>query len=58
MYALTADLFFAERLERACLDTLSDGIMTGDLASLVEPGFHARAVTFEEFLDAVAARLS
>jgi len=49
---------FAERLERACLDTLSDGIMTGDLASLVEPGFHARAVTFEEFLDAVAARLS
>jgi isocitrate dehydrogenase len=48
---------FAGKLEKACLDTLADGVMTKDLVNLVEPGFKAREVTSEEFLDAVAARL-
>ena len=49
---------FGEKLERACLDTLNDGIMTKDLAGLVEPGFSARAVDSQEFLDAIAQRLA
>jgi isocitrate dehydrogenase len=48
---------FAEKLEKSCLDTLADGVMTKDLVNLVEPGFEAHEVTSEEFLDAVAARL-
>ncbi|NLM83778.1 MAG: NADP-dependent isocitrate dehydrogenase [Clostridiales bacterium] len=54
---LTDLVDFGERLERACLDTLSSGVMTGDLAGLAEPGYCAKAVTSEEFIDAVAARL-
>ena len=49
---------FADRLERACFDTLNAGIMTKDLVGLVEPGFQARAVDSEAFLDAVAQRLA
>ncbi|MDR0862724.1 MAG: NADP-dependent isocitrate dehydrogenase [Oscillospiraceae bacterium] len=48
---------FANKLEAACLDTLSSGIMTTDLVPLTEPGFNARAVTSAEFMDAVATRL-
>ena len=48
---------FADKLEEACYDTLNAGVMTKDLVNLVEPGFPAKAVTSEEFLDAVAARL-
>ena len=48
---------FADKLEEACYDTLNAGVMTKDLVGLVEPGFSAKAVTSEEFLDAVAARL-
>jgi len=48
---------FAERLENASLDTMRAGIMTTDLASLVEPGFEARAVDSWEFIDAIAERL-
>ncbi len=48
---------FAGRLEDACLGTLNSGIMTKDLVNLTEPGFNAKAVTSEEFLDAVSARL-
>ena len=48
---------FADKLEEACYDTLNAGVMTKDLVGLVEPGFSATAVTSEEFLDAVAARL-
>jgi isocitrate dehydrogenase len=44
---------FAERLERACIATLEAGVMTRDLVGLVEPGFEARAVSTQEFLDAV-----
>ena len=49
---------FGAALEQACFDTLNAGIMTGDLVGLAEPGFPARSVTSEEFLDAVAARLA
>ena len=49
---------FGERLEAASLRTLEDGVMTKDLLPLVEPGFQARGVDSEEFLDAVAARLA
>ena len=49
---------FAGKLEAACFDTLNAGIMTRDLVGLVEPGFQARAVGSEEFLDAIAQRLT
>ena len=49
---------FGEKLEEACFDTLNEGIMTKDLVGLVEPDFKATAVTSEEFLDAIAARLT
>ena len=54
-----ADLVrFAGKLEEACFDTLNDGVMTRDLVGLVEPGFSARAVDSEEFLDEIAGRLA
>ncbi len=49
---------FAGRLEQACIDTLMSGKMPKELAALAEPGFTATAVSAEDFLDAVAARLS
>jgi isocitrate dehydrogenase len=53
-----ADLVsFGDRLERACIDTLEGGVMTKDLVGLVDDGFSARAVTTQEFLDAVRAKL-
>ncbi len=48
---------FGQRLEDAALGTLKDGVMTKDLLPLTEPGFPARGVGSEEFLDAIAARL-
>jgi len=48
---------FAAKLETACFDTLNSGIMTSDLASLVEPGFEAKPVNSWEFIDAVAAAM-
>ena len=49
---------FADRLEAACFRTLQDGIMTRDLVGLVEPGFSARAVDSETFLDEIAKRIA
>ena len=49
---------FGEKLEEACFDTLNDGIMTKNLVGLVEPGFEAKAVDSEEFLDAISERLA
>ena len=49
---------FADKLEDACYATLNAGTMTKDLVGLVEPGFPAKAVTSEEFLDAVASCLA
>ena len=37
---------------------LKDGVMTKDLLGLVEPGFQARGVDSEEFLDEIAKRLA
>jgi isocitrate dehydrogenase len=48
---------FADRLEKACFDTLSDGVMPKELCQLAEAGYPAREATTEEFIDAVAARL-
>jgi len=48
---------FADRLENACLNTLRGGVMTTDLAGLVEPGFKAQVVNSWEFLEAIAKRL-
>lgn len=48
---------FGQRLENASLRTLERGVMTKDLLPLVEPGFQARGVDSEEFLDAIAASL-
>ena len=48
---------FADRLEKACFDTLNSGVMTKDLAGLAEPGTPVRAVDTETFLDEIAARL-
>ena len=50
-------ILFGQRLEDAALGTLKDGVMTKDLLPLTEPGFPARGVGSEEFLDAIAARL-
>jgi len=48
---------FAQRLEKTSLDTLRAGIMTSDLASLVDTGFDARAVNSWELIDTIAGRL-
>ena len=49
---------FGEALEEACIETLNGGVMTKDLIALTGSGFKARAVTSEEFIDAIAARLA
>ncbi|SHH92032.1 isocitrate dehydrogenase (NADP) [Sporobacter termitidis DSM 10068] len=48
---------FADRLEKACFDTLMSGSMPKELAALTDSGFKAAAVTTEEFIDAVASKL-
>jgi len=48
---------FADKLEKACIDTIEAGVMTRDLAGLWEGEVPARAVTSREFLKAVRARL-
>ena len=45
----------AERLEKACRDTLADGIMTKDLALLSDRA--ESSVLTEDFISAVAERL-
>ncbi len=52
--ALTA---FAQKLERAAIDTIESGVMTGDLAGLWEGERPAEKVTTQGFLDAIAGRL-
>lgn len=48
---------FADTLERACLDTIESGTMTGDLTSLVVPGSTVTPVNTVEFLAAVRTKL-
>ncbi|MCL1829241.1 MAG: NADP-dependent isocitrate dehydrogenase [Oscillospiraceae bacterium] len=47
---------FAERLENACIKTIDDGVMTGDLAALCESG-GVSAVDYISFISAVRKRL-
>ncbi len=47
---------FADKVEAASLQTITDGVMTGDLARLADPPAK-RVVGSEEFLDAIAERL-
>gem|GEM_PF-7051662 len=49
---------FAGKREGACLETMRDGILTGDLAVLVEQEHCRRVVNFEESLEAIAKRLA
>jgi len=48
---------FAEKLERASVETIESGTMTGDLAALWEGEAPARKVTGLEFLRAIRERL-
>ena len=48
---------FARRLEKAAIDTIESGVMTGDLAGLWEGEAPARKVTGLEFLRAIRERL-
>ncbi len=48
---------FANRLEKACMNTLKDGIMTKDLVNLVDKDVKTTAVNSREFLAAIRARL-
>ena len=48
---------YAEKLEESCFDTLNAGIMTKDLAGLVEEGFSVSVATSEEFIAAIRERL-
>ena len=49
---------FADALEKACIATLDDGIMTRDLVGLVEPGVKAEAVNSIDFIRAIRTRLA
>ena len=48
---------FAQKLEKAAVDTIESGVMTGDLALLWEGGHPAQKVTGLEFLRAIRSRL-
>ena len=48
---------FADRLEKACIDTIEGGTMTQDLYGLWEGDVPAHAVTSTEFLKAVRQKL-
>ena len=48
---------YADALEKACLNTLHDGIITGDLAALWEGESVPTAVDSESFILAVRERL-
>jgi isocitrate dehydrogenase len=47
---------FANRLEKAVISTIEDGIMTGDLAKLSDPP-PAKILNSWEFIDAIAKRI-
>ena len=47
---------FAKKLEKATLDTIEEGTMTGDLARLANPAAK-KTVDSWEFIDAIAAKL-
>ncbi|OGV57188.1 MAG: isocitrate dehydrogenase [Lentisphaerae bacterium RIFOXYA12_FULL_48_11] len=48
---------FADKLEKASIETIENGIMTGDLLAVAEPSPSNKKVLTEEFIDAIAANL-
>ena len=48
---------FGERLEKATVDTLESGVMTGDLALLCKGQSDVKSVSYTDFLNAVAEKL-
>lgn len=48
---------FADKLEKACLDTIESGIMTKDLALLADKDDTIQVVNSEEFLKAIRSCL-
>ena len=57
MDGLTALSDFGERLEKAALHTVTDGVMTGDIAKLSDLGMEVRVVDSGEFMREIAKRL-
>ena len=47
---------FADRIEKASIETIEEGTITGDLNNLLD-NENKKTVTTEEFLKAVAAKL-
>ena len=47
---------FADKIEKASIATIEEGVITGDLNNLLDND-NKRTVTTEEFLKAVAAKL-
>ena len=50
-------MYFADVVEKACIDTLKDGIMTGDLIPLADPSMKTFKVNTAEFLSAVRSNI-
>ena len=48
---------FAEKLEKAVIDTIESGYMTKDLATLFDKQKETHSLNTEEFFDAIASRL-
>lgn len=48
---------FAQKLEAAALETVENGILTGDLMAVAEPKPNNKLVYTEEFIDAIAEAL-
>ena len=48
---------FGDLLEEACMDTLNAGVMTKDLAGLVEEGYPVKAVNSRDFILAIRKNL-
>ena len=57
MDELPALVDFADKLEAACIDVLNNGIMTKDLAGLVDAGTPVKAVNSIDFIKAIRNRL-
>ena len=48
---------FADKLEKSCIETLNDGIMTKDLSGLVDEGVTVKTVNTQEFIKQIRLRL-
>ena len=57
MDELPALVNFADKLEAACIDVLNSGIMTKDLAGLVDAGTPVKSVNSIDFIKAIRNRL-